>query len=177
MYLMPIYILIVAWAWHAWRRSPAYSTRGTVKVLAALALMIAGVAGAIELILRRTQSNPVLGVILIMLPVLVGVVGFSIVAIRISSGTVAALRTTVTIGDTHRRKIRRLAEVAGLVILFLLAFAGIVPAWRLGLLIISGFVLFFSGVVLLPLYFQARMFDRSLAPSARSERRIAAQHP
>ena len=169
MYLVPIYILIIVGAWYAWRRDPSYSTRNTLKALAALALMIAGVVGAIQLIFRLTQSNPALSAILIMVTVLVGVLGFSIVAIRIRSGAVAPLPPTVTIGDTHRRKIRRLAKVAGLVILVLLASAAIAPPWRLGLLVISGFTFFLFAIVLFPLYFQARMLDRGLASPAQSD--------
>ena len=162
-YRLPIFLLMIAAVWHAWRRNPTCSAKATVQFLGALVLMTAAVVGVNLWIFKRIPNSPGLGAVLMIATVLAGVLGFTIIVIRMSSGTATPLRAGLPIEDIHRHKIRRWAEHAALVMLFLLSPAAIVPAWRLGRLIISGFVLFILTVILIPLYYQAGRLDRGLA--------------
>lgn len=47
MYMLLFCALTVAGSWVAWRRNPMYSTRSTLRMLAAVLLMIAGMVGVI----------------------------------------------------------------------------------------------------------------------------------
>jgi hypothetical protein len=165
LYLVPIFLLIIAGSWHAWRHNPSYSTRTTLKYLGAAAVMVAAVLGASVVIFSHTQqSSPGLGVVLMMIMVFFGVAGFTMTVIRINTGAATHLPPSVPIGDTHRRRVRRWAERAGLALLFLLASAAMAPAGReQGLLVMGGFALFLGAIILFPLYYQARLFDRNLA--------------
>ena len=57
-YRLPIFLLMIAAAWHAWRRNPVYFAKATGQFLGALVFLTAAVIGVNLWIFKRVPNSP-----------------------------------------------------------------------------------------------------------------------
>jgi len=148
----------------AWRASPLYSLKATLKVVAVLILLPLVVWSAVRLIDSPALSRSVpLQATLAVIAYMVVTTGLSVTIIRITDHHVAQLPPAVQVTSHHRHKIVRWCWRL-LVFLLIAAIAAIaVPAsWQWLPLVIGGFPLIIGVPLLAILYMMARRKDLGL---------------
>ncbi len=156
--------LTIVGSWMGWRRSPLYSLKTTLKMVAAFVGIVAAVAGAMLAIFSGPfEHAPVMQVILALLSVMALTVGASVILIRITDAHVAQLPPQVRLVTLHRH---RIAVWGGRFLVYLLVMAAaslVVPAEWLWLpSMLGGFPLLVCGPMLAILYMMARRNDRGM---------------
>src|ERR1700722_5022453 len=100
--------LSIVGAFSAWRKSPLYSVKTTLKLGGAFLLIVAAVAGATYAIVNSSLSrSPVAEIIASLVAVMVLGWGASIFIVRITDAHVAALPPSARLVSFNRHKIYR----------------------------------------------------------------------
>ena len=156
--------LTIVGSWVGWRRSPLYSLKTTLKMVAAFVGIVAVVAGAMLAIFSGPlEHSPVAQAVAALVVVMVLTVGASITLIRITDSHVAQLPPQVRLVTLHRH---RIAVWGGRFLVYLLVMTAAslaVPASWLWLpSMLGGFPLLACGPMLAILYMMARRNDRGI---------------
>ena len=156
--------LTIVGSWVGWRRSPLYSLKTTLKMVAAFAGIVAVVLGAMVAIFSGPfEHMPVAQAILALLSVMALAIGASVTLIRITDSHVAQLPPHVRLVTLHRH---RIAVWTGRFLVYLLAMTAAslaAPASWLWLpSMLGGFPLLVCGPMLAILYMMARRNDRGM---------------
>ena len=157
--------LTIAGAFSAWRKSPLYSVKITVKLVGSFLLIVAVVAGSTYAIVNSPLSrSPVGEVIASLVAVLVLASGASILIVRITDAHVAALPPTARLVSFNRHKVYQWLGRLGIFLLVNAIAALVLPStWQWLPVGLGGFVLIACGPMLSIAYMMARRNDRGMS--------------
>jgi hypothetical protein len=152
-------------AWKAWRSSPVYSLRSTLKAVTVLLLGLALAIGLVLPIANHLPSRSPLVVALFCLALVMAItLGLCAAFIRITDGRAAKAPTGTKPVDRHRRKLYPWLLGSGIVLVLLLAWAAVVAPSSAELPLTFALLVVAIGVPLLgSLYIQARRTDYATA--------------
>jgi hypothetical protein len=157
--------LTIAGAFSAWRKSPLYSVKTTLKLAGGFLLIVAVVAGATYAIVNDSLTQS---------PVAEGIVGFvalmalacgaSILLVRITDAHVAALPPSARLVSFNRHKVYRWIWRLVMFLLINAVAALVLPSsWKWLPVGLGGFVLFLCGPMLSIALMMARRNDRGMS--------------
>jgi hypothetical protein len=154
---------MLAGAWAAWRKSPLYSVKITLKLIGVTLSIVALILGAEQGVAQLQLPPNVLVVLLLAMVVVVGT-GATVLIIRITDSHVARLPASVRIVTTHRQKVHRWIFRL-FIFLFVCAAAGLVlpGSWRTLPWGVGGFVLLGCGPALAGFEMRARRLDLGMS--------------
>jgi hypothetical protein len=149
----------------AWRRSPLYSNKTTMKLLGVVMLIAAAVVGLIVTLSLGTQHLSEVGQgIVAVVAILVVTTGSSILLIRVADSHVAQLPPSTSVMSVHRHRVLRWVWRFLIFELMCSAAGWTLPEpWRWLPIGVAGLLLILSGPTLAIFYTMARRNDRSLA--------------
>jgi hypothetical protein len=148
-------VLMFVGSWAAWRKSPLYSGKTTLKLLG-VTLLILGLF--LSVARMNLSANALLTVVLVM--VVVVATGGTALLIRITDSHVAQLPSFARLITTHRQKVQRWIWRVSLFLLICGATGLVLPGswqvlpWCVGALLLLG-----CGPTLVALYMRARRLD------------------
>jgi hypothetical protein len=160
-----IAILMIVGSWSAWRRSPLYSVKITLKIVGVFLLIVAAVVGVSMAIFNGPWSHSFAAQ-----AILAGVVIIAIATaatgliIHITDAHVAQVPPSVQLVAIHRRKVQRWFWRTVVYELINAGAALVLPyAWNWLPLFLGGFVLLLCGPMLLGFYMRARRLDLGMS--------------
>jgi hypothetical protein len=157
--------LTIIGAYSAWRSSPLYSLKASLKLACAFVLIVAAVVGASLAIVNGPVSrSPVVQGIAGFLAIVVLACGASILIVRITDAHVAQLPPSARLVSLNRHKVYR--WIWRLVVLLLIGTAAalaVPSSWKWLPTALGGFVLLVCGPMLAILYMMARRNDRGMS--------------
>lgn len=158
-------ILTVAGAWAAWRRSPIYSPKTTLKLAGALLLTVGAiVGGAIAIVSGPITNSPTAQTVLIGVLVIGAGIGATAGIVRITDGHVAQLPAPVRIGTWQRHRIQRwIWRVVTYLLISGAAMFVVPPMWTWLPGVPAVLVLLGGGPSLVALYMRARRLDLGMS--------------
>jgi len=158
-------ILTVAGAWAAWRRSPLYSLRVTLKLAGALLLIVGAIVGITLAVLGGpVRLSQTMQAVLLSAGTIAIATGATALIVRISDAHVAQLPPSARIVTTERHKVQRWIWRIAVYLTIGAAAALILPSsWIWLPLALGGFVLLLCGPTLMALYLRARRLDLGLS--------------
>ena len=151
--------LMLAGSWLAWRKSPLYSLKITLKLVGITLAIIGLIMGVTQL---NLSTNALLFVLLPMIPI-VGIGGTALI-IRVTDGHVAQLPSSARLITTHRHKIQQWIWRVVIFIVICAAVGLVLPdpwrgiPWGLGGLLLLG-----CGPTFVALYMRARRLDLGMS--------------
>jgi len=157
--------LTIAGAFSAWRKSPLYSVKTTLKLAGGFLLIVAVIAGSIYAIVNSSLSRS---------PVAEGIAGFvavialgcgaSVLIVRITDAHVAALPATARLVSFNRHKIYRwIWRLVAFLLINAVAALVLPTSWQWLPIGLGGFVLIACGPMLSVAYMMARRNDRGMS--------------
>jgi protein-S-isoprenylcysteine O-methyltransferase Ste14 len=157
-------LLTIVGSWTAWRRSPLYSLKTTLKMVGAFLAIVAVTVGLVWAIVSGPFSHsPVMQAVLGIFAILALATGASITIIRITDSHVAQLPPSVRLVTLHRHKIAVWIWRFLVYLLVMTAASLAVPAsWFWLPSMLGGFPLLVCGPMLAILYMMARRNDRGM---------------
>lgn len=152
-------------AWQTWRRSPVYSLKSTLAAVTVLLLGLASAIGLVLLVANHFPSQSPLVVVLLSLALVMAItLSLCAAIIRITDGRAARLAPGTKPGDNHRRRLYPWLLGSGIVFLLLLAWAAAVAPSSADLPLTLAIPVLAIGVpVLGGLYINARRTDYAIA--------------
>jgi hypothetical protein len=158
-------LLTIVGAFSAWRKSPLYSLKTTLKLAGGFLLIAAVVAGASLAIVNGLVSrSPVVQGIAGFLAIMVLGCGSSIFIVRITDAHVAQLPPSAKLVSFNRHKVYRWIWRLVVFLLIGTVAALVVPsAWKWLPTALGGFVLLLCGPTLSILFMMARRNDRAMS--------------
>ena len=163
--LLIFVVLTIVGAFSAWRRSPLYSFKTTLKLAGCFILIVAvGGAALFAIATGLVNRSPVVLGIAVFLAIIVLSCRSSILVVRITDAHVAQLPASVKLVSINRHKVRR--SIWRLAILLLIATAAVLvlPAdWRWLPAAVGGFAVLVCGPTLSIAYMMARRNDRGMS--------------
>ncbi len=157
--------LTIVGAFSAWRRSPLYSIKTTLKLAGGFLLIVAVVAGTTYAIVNSSLSrSPVAEGIASLVAVIVLASGASIFIVRITDSHVAALPPAARLVSFNRHKVYRWIWRLVVFLLINAVAALVLPSnWQWLPEGLGGFVLVACGPMLSISYMMARRNDRGMS--------------
>ncbi len=157
--------LTIIGAFSAWRKSPLYSVKATLKLIGAFVLILAVIAGTIDLIVNGSLSrSPVFEGVASLVAVLVVGCGSSVLIVRITDAHVAALPSAARLVSFNRHKIYRwIGRLAIFLLINAVAALALPSSWQWLPVGLGGFVLVACGPMLSIAYMMARRNDRGMS--------------
>ncbi|MGO8709063.1 MAG: hypothetical protein ACLQMG_15420 [Terracidiphilus sp.] len=157
--------LTIAGAFSAWRKSPLYSVKTTVKLVGGFLLIVAVIAGSIYAIITSPLSrSPVAEGIASLVAVIALGSGASVFIVRITDAHVAALPPSARLVSFNRHKIYRwIWRLVAFLLINAIAALVLPPAWQWLPVGLGGFVLVACGPTLSIAYMMARRNDRGMS--------------
>jgi hypothetical protein len=158
-------LLTMAGSFRAWRKSPLYSIKTTLKLVGGILLIVAVIAGSIIAITDSSLSrSPVAEVIASLVAVIAVGCGASVFIVRITDSHVAALPPTARLVSFNRHKIYRWIWLLVAFLLINAVAALVLPtSWQWLPVGLGGFVLVACGPTLSIAYMMARRNDRGMS--------------
>jgi len=158
-------VLTIVGAFSAWRKSPLYSPKTTLKLIGMFLLIVAITVGTSLAILNGPVSrSPVAQGIAGFLAVIVLTSGSSIFLVRITDSHVAELPSSVRLVSFNRHKVYRWIWRLLVFLLINTVAALVLPtSWKWLPTALGGFVLLLCGPTLSILYMMARRNNRGLS--------------
>jgi hypothetical protein len=158
-------LLTIVGAFSAWRKSPLYSLKTTLKLVGAFFLIFAVVMGTSQAIANSVVSrSPVVGVTVGFLAIMVLACGASIFVVRITDSHVAQLSPSAKLVTFNRHKVYRWIWRLVVFLVINTAASLVLPAPWNGLPIgLGGFVLLLCGPMLSIFYMMAGRNDRGMS--------------
>ena len=158
-------ILTIVGAWTAWRRSPLYSVKITLKIVGVFLLIVAAIVGVSMAILHGPiRHSPAAQAILAVVVVIAIATGATGILIRITDAHVAQLPPSVQLVTIHRRKVHRWIWRTVVYELINAGAAVFLPSsWKWLPLFFGGFVLLLCGPMLMGFYMRARRLDLGMS--------------
>jgi len=152
-------------AWRAWSRSPLFSAKVVIEIVAAVGVVVATMLGALLWIMNHGKSLAPQAAFTLALGLIFAATGLLVVIIiLISDGPVPVPPPGAPPLRTRRDKlIPWLTDSALLTAASAIAAAVVPPAWTIVPAMIIDVVLFVAASVLTPLYMVARRADRGMA--------------
>ena len=157
--------LTMAGAFRAWRKSPLFSVKTTLKLGGAVLLIVAFVAGAIYAIVNSSLSRSPAAELIATFVVLIALgCGASVFIVRITDAHVAALPPSARLVSFSRHKIYRWIWRLVAFLLINAAASLVLPSsWQWLPVGLGGFVLLICGPTLSIAYMMARRNDRGMS--------------
>jgi hypothetical protein len=157
--------LTIVGSFSAWRKSPLYSVKTTLKLGGAFLLIVAVVAGAIYAIVNSSLSqSPVAEVIVSLAAVMVLGCGASVFIVRITDAHVAALPASARLVSFNRHKIYRwIWRLVMFLLINAVAALELPSSWKWLPEGLGGFVLLICGPMLSIALMMARRNDRGMS--------------
>jgi hypothetical protein len=152
-------------AFSAWRKSPLYSLKTTLKLAGGFLLIVAVVAGtAFAIVNGAVSRSPVVEGIAGFVALMALACGSSIFIVRITDAHVAELPQSVRLVSFNRHKVYRWIWRLVAFLLINTAAALVLPSiWKWLPVALGGFVLFLCGPMLSIAYMMARRNDRGMS--------------
>jgi hypothetical protein len=149
----------------AWRRSPLYSPKTTLKLVGAFALIVAVVVGVSLAIVNGPLSrSPIVQGIAGFLAIMVLASGFSIFIVRITDAHVTQLPPSAKLVSFNRHKVYRWIWRLVVFLIICTAAAMVLPSsWKWLPTGLGGFMLLLCAPTLSILFMMARRNDRSMS--------------
>ncbi len=157
--------LTIAGAFSAWRKSPLYSVKTTLKLGGGFLLIVAVVAGSIIAIVNSSLSrSPVAEGIASLVAVIALACGASVFIVRITDAHVAALPPNARLVSFNRHKIYRwIWRLVAFLLINAVAALVLPTSWQWLPVGVGGFVLVACGPMLSIGYMMARRNDRGMS--------------
>jgi hypothetical protein len=156
--------LTIVGAFSAWRQSPLYSLKTTLKLIGAFLLIVAVVMGASLAIVNGPLSrSPVVQGIAAFLAILLLASGSSILIVRITDSHVAELPESARLVSFNRHRVYRWVwHLVAFLLINSAAALALPPGWDGVPAALGGFMLLLCGPMLSILYMMARRNDRGM---------------
>ncbi len=157
-------LLTIVGAFSAWRKSPLFSVKTTLKLVGGFLLIVAVVAGSIYAIANSSLSqSPVVEGIASLVAVIALACGASVFIVRITDAHVAALPPNARLVSFNRHKIYRwLWRLVVFLLINAIAALALPSDWQWLPEGLGGFVLVACGPMLSIAYMMARRNDRGM---------------
>ena len=148
-------------SWVAWRRSPLYSVKTTLKIVGAFILVVASVIGMTRAFTSDLVSgSPVMEGVLIGIGIIAIGTGATGLLIRITDSHIAQVPASVRIVHTYRHQLQRwIWHLVMGELICAAAGASLPSSWSWAPLGLGGFVLLGCGPMLMGFYMRARRLD------------------
>ena len=158
-------ILTIVGAFSAWRKSPLYSLKTTLKLIGAFLLIVVVVMGASQAIVSGTIGHsPVVQGIAGFLAIIVLGSGSSILVVRITDSHIAQLPPSAKLVSFNRHKIYRwIWRLASFLLINASVALAFPTSWRWLPIGLGGFMLLLCGPMLSISYMTARRNDRGMS--------------
>jgi hypothetical protein len=156
--------LTIVASWSAWKKSPLYSLRTTLKMIGAfLGIVALTVALVLAIVSGLFSHSPAVQAVLGMFAILALTIGASVTIIRITDSHVAQLPASVRLVTLHRHRIVVWIWRFLVYLLVMTAASLAVPtSWFWLPSMLGGFPLLLCGPMLAILYMMARRNDRGM---------------
>jgi hypothetical protein len=151
--------------WVAWRRSPLFSTRSTLRFLLVLALLLSAVIGAIIAAVDFSETQSVaVGMTAVGSVIVLGTIAMIWVIVVVSTPKSVALPASVKMLSPFRRRVFTWVKRVVCGVLVWAALLAVVPGiWQSIIAVIGGLFVFLAFVLCFTAYLSARQMDRWLS--------------